>query len=108
MLITFECSVYPNITMFGNVANKLIVYMGHSGTIPGAVNADDVRTALEKIVGAVREEMQTEETREAIALQDDDEFYVSIDKRARTLIQLLRAASEEGVPVMWYQYTDRI
>jgi hypothetical protein len=108
MFITLECSVYPNITMFGNVTNKLIVNTGHSGTIPGAVDADGVRTALEKMVSAVREEIQAEEKRTDITLQDDEDSYVSINKRTCSLIELTRTASGESIPVMCYQYTDRI
>ena len=49
MLVTFSCPVYANITMFGDVAVRLLKLMGHSGTTPGALLADDVPAALERL-----------------------------------------------------------
>jgi hypothetical protein len=46
MLITFQTKAYANITMFGDVAIALLKLMGHSGTVPGALMADDVPAAL--------------------------------------------------------------
>ena len=40
MLVTFSCPAYADITMFGDVAVRLLQLMGHSGTVPGALLAD--------------------------------------------------------------------
>ena len=45
MLVTFKTEAYASITMFGDVAVALIKLMGHSGTVPGAVLAEDVPAA---------------------------------------------------------------
>ena len=47
MLVTFSSPVSADITMFGDVALRLIKLMGHSGTIPGALAAEDVAPALQ-------------------------------------------------------------
>ncbi|MFV1973803.1 MAG: DUF1840 domain-containing protein, partial [Thiohalobacterales bacterium] len=49
MLVTFTCSAYADITMFGDVAVQLLKMMGHSGTVPGAFRAEDIPVALEKL-----------------------------------------------------------
>ncbi|MEJ2115058.1 MAG: DUF1840 domain-containing protein [Gammaproteobacteria bacterium] len=100
MLITFETKAYANITMFGDIAKKLIKFMGHSGTVPGAIKADDLPKALERLQIAVRTEMANgqEDKQED---EDESEAYVSIDKRAKPLIDLLKAAIERNTDVMW-------
>ena len=49
MLVTFSCPVYADITMFGDVAVRLLKMMGHSGTVPSAIVAADVPAALERL-----------------------------------------------------------
>ena len=53
MLVTFRTSAYANITMFGDVAVRLLKMMGHSGTVPSAIRADDVPAALERLKAAL-------------------------------------------------------
>jgi len=52
MLVTFRTSAYANITMFGDIAVTLLKMMGHSGTVPSAIRADDVPAALEAPEGS--------------------------------------------------------
>ena len=49
MLVTFTCEAYADITMFGDVAQHLLTLMGHSGTVPGAILAEDVPAALHRL-----------------------------------------------------------
>ena len=49
MLVTFSCDVYPNTTYFGDVAQTLFKMMGQSGNVPGAILAEDVPKALERL-----------------------------------------------------------
>ena len=100
MLVTFHTKNYADITMFGDVAKKLLGMMGHSGTIPSAISAEDVPAALERLRAGV-----------AAAAPDDipDDDYqgdpidrpVGIAQRAFPLIELLEAAARDGNPVMW-------
>ncbi len=89
--------------MFGDIAKKLIKYMGHSGTVPGAMLAEDLPKALERLRSCVQSEMVNEQINEQEGGQDKSENYVSIDKRAKPLIELLEAAIEQKVDVMWDQ-----
>ena len=102
MLITFETKAYANITMFGDIAKKLIKYMGHSGNVPGAIKAEDLPTALSKLKAAVQFEMGEIQQEDLKTKHDDDgESFVSIDKRAKPLIELLEAAITQDADVMW-------
>lgn len=100
MLITFSCPVYANITMFGEVAVQLLKMMGHSGTVPGALLAEDVPAALEHLEAEVAANEQLPEPEES-GQSVDDEPTVSLSHRALPVIELLRAAAKAKCNVMW-------
>ena len=89
MLVTFSCPAYADITMFGDVAVRLLKMMGHSGTVPSALLAEDIQAALERLQAAIEAE------------GDDDEPAVSLPHRALPLIELLKAAAKAKCNVMW-------
>lgn len=100
MLVTFESSAYARITMFGEVAVKLLNLMGHSGTVPSAIEPEDIPEALRRLrkgVAAAEAAEAKLENRE-----DDEEEAVSLKNRALPLIELLEASEKEQVPVMWH------
>lgn len=101
MLITFRTKAYSDITMFGDVALKLIRAMGHSGTVPGALGADEVARALTRL----RTFVQADKELQADVRDDRDEAEgerrVSLAHRALPLIEMLEAAARQGAPVMW-------
>ena len=97
MLITFSCPAYANITMFGDVAVHLIKLMGHSGTVPGALLAEDVPAALARLAAAIEAGEQLPESGES----EDEESTVSLPHRALPLIDLLKAALKSKSNVMW-------
>jgi hypothetical protein len=102
MLITFKTPVHADITMFGDVAKALIRMLGHSGTVPGAILAEDVPAALERLKAAVSSnpEAPLNPTQND---QDEDARAesVSLAHRALPLIDLLEAAAREKKNVMW-------
>jgi len=100
MLITFSCPVYASITMFGDVAVRLLKMMGHSGTVPGALLAEDVPAALARLQAAVAANEQLPEPQES-AQSVDEEPTVSLAHRALPVIELLKAAAKEKCDVMW-------
>jgi len=102
MLVKFEATVFGNITMFGDVALKLLKLMGRSGNVPGAILPEDIPEALQRLrTGiAVEEAAATEEPATEVENQEEGQ-YVSLRNRAFPLIELLEAAEEENVPVMW-------
>jgi hypothetical protein len=100
MLVTFSCPAYADITMFGDVAVRLLKLMGHSGTVPSALLAEDVQAALERLEAAIEAGDQLPEPEES-AQRDDDEPAVSLPHRALPLIELLKAAATAKCNVMW-------
>jgi hypothetical protein len=100
MLLTFSCPVYANITMFGDVAVRLLKIMGHSGTVPGALLAEDVPAALARLEAAVAANEQLPEPEES-GQSVDDEPPVSLSHRALPVIELLRAAEKAKCNLMW-------
>jgi len=99
MLVTFTTDAYADITMFGDVAIALLKMMGQSGTVPGALLAEDVPTALRRLTVAI--EAQKAQEPDEMHDQEDDEPTVSITTRAMPLIDLLTAAAKAGSNVMW-------
>jgi hypothetical protein len=53
MLVTFTTKAYADITMFGDVAIAMLKMMGHSGTVPGAIRAEEVPKALSRLTAAI-------------------------------------------------------
>jgi hypothetical protein len=100
MLVTFSCPAYSDITMFGDVAVRLLTLMGHSGTVPGALLAEDVQAALERLEAAVHTKEQSPAPEEN-AEGEDDERAVSLPHRALPVIELLKAAAKAECNVMW-------
>lgn len=102
MLITFQTRAYANIVMFGEVAVTLIKLMGHSGSVPGALLADEVPIALARLTAAVAEHPQDALDPAGGAVRASDEKpQVSLAHRALPLIELLKAAAAEGEYVLW-------
>lgn len=96
MLVTFSCKAHADITMFGNVAVQLLKLMGHSGTVPSALSAEDVPGALERLQTAI------ESSKGAGGEDDDpDSDKVSLAVRAVPLIDLLKHAAQAECPVIW-------
>ena len=96
MLVTFQTKAYANITMFGDVAVKLLRLMGHSGAVPSAIEPEDIPAALERLRKGIAAYVPEDEPQE-----DEGEAPVSLRNRAFPLIELLEAAAREQVPVLW-------
>jgi hypothetical protein len=101
MLVTFESRSYADITMFGDVAVHLLHLMGHSGTVPGAIQAEDIPEALAHLKTAI-EQAKADKRLEPQTEGDEDEDKVSLAHRALPLIQLLEAAIAAESDVMWH------
>ncbi len=100
MLVTFSCPAYTDITMFGDIATHLIKLMGHSGSVPGAILADDVPQALQQLNAAIEREKGLE-TPHGAANPQDDEPVITTSMRALPLQELLKAAADAKCNVMW-------
>jgi hypothetical protein len=99
MLIKFYSKV-GSFTMFGDIATRLIKMTGHSGTVPGAIRADDLPAAREKLQAAVAATGSAPAEKQA---DDDDENKpaVTLRQRAFPLIELLERAEQEDCDVLW-------
>lgn len=97
MLVTFTTDVYADITLFGDVALRLLKMMGHSATVPGAIRAEDVPAALNRLTAA----LDAEKSAPAPAGKDGEEPAVSLAHRALPLIELLSAAAKKKSYVTW-------
>ena len=97
MLVTFTTKTYPDITMFGDVAQTLLEMMGHSTTVPGAILAADVP----EVLGRLKTAIDAERTLPPNTDTDEEEPAVSIARRAFPLIELLAAAVKADANVTW-------
>lgn len=88
--------------MFGDIAVMLLKMMGHSGTVPGAILAQDIPPALERLKAAVAAapELHPEQGSSA-GDPGDKEPVVSIRQRAYPLIDLLERAIQKRCDVLW-------
>lgn len=104
MLVTFTSKAHGDITMFGDVAKRLLQMMGMSGVVPGAIKAEDVPAALESLKNAIASEKAAEEeTAENPDKEDNEEPPVSLALRAFPLIEMLESAVRENCHVMWHK-----
>jgi hypothetical protein len=105
MLVTFRTKSYPNVTLFGDVALNLLEAMGHSGTVPSAIMAEDVPQALDRLRAAVaaHQAAGANPAESADGGEDDesDQRAVSLAHRALPLIELLQSAAKNRCNVMW-------
>lgn len=97
MLVTFTTKAYADITMFGDIALALLKMMGHSATVPGAILAEDVPVALERLTAAIAKAKAAPGKED----QDQDGPGISMAHRALPLINLLSAAAKANCNVMW-------
>ncbi len=107
MIVTFRSKAHADIMMFGDIAISLLKLMGHSGTVPSALLAEDVPAALERLKTAIAAHKATVED-ESDSVQDDDdndddsgECTVNLAHRALPLIELLEASATAKCNVMW-------
>ncbi|MDF1758489.1 MAG: DUF1840 domain-containing protein [Legionellaceae bacterium] len=100
MLVTFYCNAYENITMFGDVAKKILNFMQHSGEVPGAIVAKEVPNALESLKTAI-DKHKSIQSHLPNFTQEDEEPDIGIEKRAVPIIALLEAAVKAKCDVLW-------
>ncbi len=106
MLIRFD-SKAGSITMFGEIAVKLLRMMGQSGSVPGAFLTLDIPAALERLEQATSDsrEPAAEKKRES---DDDKEPAVGMRQRAVPLMELLERAAKQDADVIWEEETRTV
>jgi len=99
MLVKFDSEV-GSVTMFGDVAVAVLKMMGHSGTVPSALLADDIPAALQKLKSGLAMTSDASHV-PAANNQDDKAPPVSLRQRAFPLVELLERAAARKVDVTW-------
>jgi hypothetical protein len=104
-MIRFTSPAGASVSMFEKDAKALIRMMGHSGTIPSAIRADDVAAALHQLEAALKTEEAKDQTTQEGKPQAHaaEEKAVSVNVRAYPLLELLKAAMTKQKNVMWEQ-----
>jgi hypothetical protein len=105
MLIRFD-SKAGSITTFGEVAVKLLRMMGQSGSVPGAILAQDIPAAVQRLRQALSGEREPRAEKKPD--DDDKEPPVELAKRAGPLIDLLERAAKQNADVIWEPETRTV
>jgi Domain of unknown function (DUF1840) len=98
VLVTFRSPASANITMFGDIAVTLLKLMGMSGSVPGALRAEDIPAALEKLQQGLATLPKAQSQPD---VDEDSRAKVSLANRAFPLLELLTVAAKKGEHVMW-------
>jgi len=104
MLVRFKSTATESITMFGEVAVQLIKMLGATGAVPGAISAEDIPDALNRLQQSLQRQLPQDVNQENETNADDQEDKqpsVSLVKRAGPLIDVLTRAAAADAPVMW-------
>jgi hypothetical protein len=101
MLVTFQTDAYESITLFGEVAQRLLKMMGHSAKVPGAILAKEVPLALQNLTEAIAKEKDRGMQPQQAMLGEEEPEVISIAHRALPVIALLQAAARKECDVLW-------
>ena len=101
MLVRFD-SKAGTLTTFGEVAVRLLRMMGQSGAVPGAILAQDIPAAVQRLRQAMGQQPDVRAPR-----SDDEEPPVNLSQRAFPLIELLERAAKIGADVIWEEEGKR-
>ena len=93
------------LTMHGDAAVTLLKAMGHSGTVPGAILAADLPSALSCLRKALEEQARVPPPPEPATTDEEDEREreppVSMRMRALPLIDMIETAIARDSDLMW-------
>ena len=102
MMVIFRSKAHADILMFGDIAIQLLKLMGHSGTVPGALLAEDVAEALAHLKKTVAmKNPASADVSNNVQDENSDERTVDLAHRALPLIELLSSAVTTKCDVMW-------
>jgi hypothetical protein len=106
MIVNFSTR-FDRLTMFSEPALALLRMLGHSATLPGAMLAADLPTALARLRAAlvlgghVPSPAPTPGPRPGDEERRDDEQLVDLSTRAIPLISMIERAIAGGSDLMW-------
>jgi hypothetical protein len=102
-MITFRSEVGPDVMMFDEVAQRMMVLMGKEHATRGVVTVEQLPAAIAALQQAIAQDRATQ--RGKPAAEEDDEAPaaapVSLAQRAVPLVELLEISLARGKPVTW-------
>lgn len=113
MLVTFSSPATESVTMFGNVATELLKLMGATGRVPGALSAEDVGPAAQRLEAEIErlKALTNADTparpadNEDWATDEDKDLHreppIALETRAVPLLSILKRAAAANAPVLW-------
>jgi hypothetical protein len=110
MFIKFESPAGASFAMPRDAALTLLGLMGMSGRVPGALSAEDVPPALERLqrgVAAATPSDQPAQNRDDDK-SGDDRTPINLATRAYPLLQLLMAAAKKNKHVLWEESSSAV
>lgn len=99
-MIRFQSSVAGDVLMLDGPAAQLLELMGHSGRRQGALMAEDIAAARQRLeagLAAAKPEAEPKQNGE----DAEQEAPVSLKQRAWPLLEMLRLAAEQKQHVSW-------
>jgi hypothetical protein len=103
-MIRFTSPAGASVSMFDKDAKALIRMMGHSGTIPSAIRAEDLSGALAQLEAALHSDAaKTTDAESRPSTPEGEEPPVSANVRAYPLLELMKAAIAKQKNLMWEQ-----
>ena len=103
-MVTFRSDAAADFSLYHDIAIELLKMMGHSGTVPGAILADDIPDALARLTQALAAVSPDEGNRRR-ELQDAErktgQSSVTLTQRAYPLTEMLSAAAARHRDVLW-------
>ena len=99
MLIEFKSEHDGSLVLFGKVAKQLLEMMGTSGREQGALRAEDVPGALERLKAALAQRPEEDEPDD----EDEASDAVPLNRRAVPVIDLLERTVASGGYFMWQE-----
>ncbi|MEM7376171.1 MAG: DUF1840 domain-containing protein [Pseudomonadota bacterium] len=101
MLIEFKTEHDGSLVLFGKVATQLLEMMGTSGRDQGALRAEDLPAALDRLKAALSQRPDNDETEPDT--DEDEADSVSINRRAVPVLDLLERCVASGGYFMWQE-----
>jgi hypothetical protein len=106
MIVRFSTG-FGQLTMHGDAAVALLKGMGHSGTVPGAILADDLPQALASLQRMLEVSGDSTGSTAPPPAEDEDddererEPVITLRKRAVPLLDMIRTAIARNSDLMW-------
>ncbi|MEN9434446.1 MAG: hypothetical protein RLZZ422_2035 [Pseudomonadota bacterium] len=102
MLVKFTNTNGMSVTMREADAKSMILNMGTSGTIPSAIRAEDLPTALATLQSALKAAQDAQNPHR----DEEDGGAVSPNARAYPLMELIKQSIKDQKAVMWEYSND--